>query len=266
MSEAAAPHPCPSCGSSAARKLGIAGVCHLWRCGKCRLVFVDRSLWRDPYAQADYYAPQFQPEILYPLKPRATDRDRINSVLKHCSSGRFLDYGGGIGRTALAGHDAGFEVTVLDDSAKAITDGETHHPEIRWIRGNRIPDEMPDASQDVVTLFHVLEHLPEPRLTLQSIQRVLRPGGLLIVEVPNWGSHLRRLQGLRWTYVIDHHLNHFDAHSLSQMAVAAGFVKGTLEYRRTFDINERQHWKEPIKALLSHLGFANIMRYSFIKQ
>lgn len=255
---------CPACDATAVAKIGHAGACHLWRCA-CGLVFADRATWRDPYSSRDYYDPANQPAEAYPLLVTATERDRIASVRRFIQTGRLLDFGGGIGKTALAAHVAGFSALVLEDSHKAVSDGKTHHPEIAWLEGKTIPDSIADGSLDVVTLFHVLEHLTDPRSTLKQIHRKLRPGGLLVIEVPNWSSHMRRLRGLRWQFVLDHHVNHFTAGSLTSVVEKAGFERRAVEFRRTFAINETQSWKEPLKQLLCLLGFGDILRCAFVK-
>lgn len=255
---------CPACDASAATAIGRAGVCDLWRCA-CGLVFADRATWRDPYSAQDYYDPANQPAERYPLQVTATERDRIASVRRFSQTGRLLDFGGGIGRTALAAHAAGFQAVVLEDSHKAVNDGQTHHPEIEWLESKTIPDTIADGSLDVITLFHVLEHLTEPRSVLTQLHRKLRPGGLLVIEVPNWGSHLRRLRGLRWQFVLDHHVNHFTAASLTSLVEKIGFKRSAVEFRRTFAINEAQAWKESLKQLLCMLGFGDILRCSFLK-
>jgi 2-polyprenyl-3-methyl-5-hydroxy-6-metoxy-1,4-benzoquinol methylase len=255
---------CPACDASAVADLGHAGVCHLWRCA-CGLVFADRATWRDPYSNKDYYDPANQPEENYPLRITATERDRIASVRRFVRNGRLLDFGGGIGKTALAAHAAGFSAIVLEDSHKAVSDGMAHHPEIVWLEGRTIHDSIGDGSLDVITLFHVLEHLPDLQTTLAQLHRKLRPGGLLVIEVPNWGSHMRRLRGLQWEFVLDHHVNHFTAASLTRLVENTGFKRAAVEFRRTFAINEAQTWKEPLKKLLCILGFGDILRCSFLK-
>lgn len=258
------PPSCPACQTPATRLLGQAGVCKLWECAACGLVFADRRVWRDPYLDKDYYDPENQPAESYPLHPSATDRDRIATVRRFVTGGRLLDFGGGIGRTALAALEAGFRPLVLEDSQKAVEDGRRHHPEIEWIQARALPAEL--TGLDAVTLFHVLEHLLEPAEALRSIHQALKPGGVLVVEVPHWGSLMRRWRGLRWLYVLDHHVNHFTAASLTRLASGCGFQRVAVEYRRTFAVNERQRWKEPLKRLLCLLGFADILRCTFVKQ
>lgn len=256
---------CPVCNTRDSRLVGIAGACELWQCRPCGLVFADRNTWRDPYSDKDYYDPANQPAESYPLQVTATERDRIATVQRFVPTGRLLDFGGGIGRTALAAHAAGFAAIVLEDSHKAVSDGKTHHPEIEWLEAKTIPDSIADGSLDVITLFHVLEHLTDPCAALAQIHRKLRPGGLLVIEVPNWGSHMRRLRGLRWQFVLDHHVNHFTAASLTRLVEKSGFQRAAVEFRRTFAINEIQPWKETAKKLLCLLGFGDILRCSFLK-
>lgn len=255
---------CPACDVPAAAEIGRAGVCDLWRCA-CGLVFADRATWCDPYVASDYYDPANQPAESYPLQITATERDRIASVRRFQQSGRLLDFGGGTGKTALAAHEAGFAAIVLEDSHNAVSEGQAHHPEIEWHEGREIPASIADGSLDVITLFHVLEHLPDLQSAAGQLRRKLRPGGLLVIEVPNWGGHMRRLRGLRWQYVLDHHVNHFTKTSLTRLVENHGFTLATAEFRRTFAVNETHPWKEPLKKWLCLIGFGDILRCSYLK-
>jgi 2-polyprenyl-3-methyl-5-hydroxy-6-metoxy-1,4-benzoquinol methylase len=77
---------------------------------------------------------------------------------------------------------------------------------------------LPDAEVDVVILWHVLEHVPEPSSLLGEIARVLRPGGTLLVAVPNFGSFEARLTKWRWFHLdVPRHLNHSTRMSLEKM-------------------------------------------------
>ena len=61
-------------------------------------------------------------------------------------------------------------------------------PEITLKQGVLEAGDFPDESMDAVTLFHVFEHLPEPAKTLEIVDRVLKPGGLLVLSMPNINS------------------------------------------------------------------------------
>ena len=58
--------------------------------------------------------------------------------------------------------------------------------------------QWPSEHFDVVTLWDVLEHVPDPMATLRETHRVLRPGGIVLARVPNGGSWEARLFGLTW--------------------------------------------------------------------
>jgi len=79
-------------------------------------------------------------------------------------------------------------------------------------------------TMDVVTIWHVLEHCHSPTRALSSIHRMLRPGGLLNLCVPNWGSLQAKLYG-RWWWSCDapRHLYQFTKPTLTRYLERAGF-------------------------------------------
>lgn len=78
-------------------------------------------------------------------------------------------------------------------------------------------------SFDVVTFCHVLEHLADPRAELREARRLLRPGGEILVWVPNYGSLFRRYFGRDWVpYDVPRHLWHFTAPRLAALLSECG--------------------------------------------
>jgi 2-polyprenyl-3-methyl-5-hydroxy-6-metoxy-1,4-benzoquinol methylase len=81
-----------------------------------------------------------------------------------------------------------------------------------------------DESFDVVVMSHSLEHVAEPRADLARVRRLLRPGGLLLVSVPNFGSWQRERFGAEWFALdVPRHRTHFTPRSLAHALQGEGF-------------------------------------------
>jgi 2-polyprenyl-3-methyl-5-hydroxy-6-metoxy-1,4-benzoquinol methylase len=82
-----------------------------------------------------------------------------------------------------------------------------------------------DAMFDLVVIWHVLEHLPAPTETIAECRRILKPGGRLIIAVPNFSSAQARWSGPDWFHLDPpRHLYHFPYAALCQMVENAGFA------------------------------------------
>jgi SAM-dependent methyltransferase len=94
------------------------------------------------------------------------------------------------------------------------------------VRSGDLLDAGFDAeSFDVVTMYETLEHVYHPKATLEEARRILKPGGRLLVEVPDFGSPLRRLFGRFWfPLMVPSHLHHFTKDSLRRVVSAAGLT------------------------------------------
>jgi predicted SAM-dependent methyltransferase/ribosomal protein L37AE/L43A len=190
-----------------------------------------------------------------------TELTRVEYVLPYIKSGKWLDIGGSFGYTALAAMGNGFEASVLEVNPQHIKYGKLCRPEITWIQSITIPNEILDEYYDVVSMCHVLEHIPEPKESIQNVDRILKKSGYLYIEVPNWGSILRKIKKMNWYYLGDKsHINHFDINTLRNLVESVGFKFKKYEYQRSFSVNEIQVWKEPVKKFVSKLGFGNVLR------
>jgi SAM-dependent methyltransferase len=118
--------------------------------------------------------------------------------------------------------DRGFEVHGVEISAEA-TRGADSRAEIR-IAPHLADARYGDHFFDTVIIWHVLEHLHDPRGVLEEIHRILRPGGKLIVAVPNLSSLQARWTGPAWFHLdLPRHLYHFSLRSLEELIERAGF-------------------------------------------
>lgn len=112
---------------------------------------------------------------------------------------RVLDVGAGAGRLVEDLRRRGYDAAGIEPSARSSAiAGAAGRPVVQ-----RPIEEHEDSGLDAAVLWHVLEHLDDPAAALKRVAGWLRPGGLLLVGVPNVASWQARIAGPAWL--------HFDA-------------------------------------------------------
>lgn len=149
------------------------------------------------------------------------------------------------------GFDATFMRSVLTDVRTAtlvdvaLAPDLVEHPKVRAIEG-QLPealDVVDDQTLDVVLCMSVIEHLWEPDRTMAQMHRVLKPGGVLAVNVPSWLGK-RALEysafklGLSPADEMDDHKMYYDPRDLWPLMVRAGFAPHVIRcFRHKFGLN-----------------------------
>jgi len=115
--------------------------------------------------------------------------DRMRRVLDLIEGERLLDIGcyvGGFAKAFAEQHPSG-SVTAIDYDPESVRIARVLHPEMAnsFLRMSVYELDLPDGSMDCVTFQEVIEHLEGAALAVKEINRVLRPGGALIVTTPN---------------------------------------------------------------------------------
>ncbi len=120
----------------------------------------------------------------------------------------------------------------------------------------------PEAYFDFVVLWHVLEHLPAPGQTLQLLAKLLKPGGVLYLEVPSLSSWQAQLSGRNWFHLDpDRHLFHFTADGLRQLLGRQHF-----HYLRRATLSLEQGPYGVLQSWLNGLGFRPQKLYRILKR
>jgi SAM-dependent methyltransferase len=155
---------------------------------------------------------------------RLFDRQRLELLEKLAPPGaRVLDVGAGQGRFVAGAIAAGYRAHGIEPSARGIARASAAGAPVSQVRLEEA--EIPAGSLDAVTVWHVLEHLEDPRAGLERIATWLVPGGGLLVGVPNLASFQARLTGPRWYHLdVPRHRTHFTPTGVSLLLNRAGFT------------------------------------------
>ena len=135
-----------------------------------------------------------------------------------------LDVGCGSGTLLGLLKHRGFHTTGVDFSAEAAKIAAIENS-VDVAVGSLEDAHFPDQAFDMVTLFHVMEHVSNPRVVLAEVVRVLKPDGVMILQVPNIESWQFKIFGARW-YGLDipRHLIDYSRNSMLKLLADSGFV------------------------------------------
>lgn len=135
---------------------------------------------------------------------------------------RVLDVGCGRGTLLRAFADRGYEIHGIEVSA-AAAQGADPRAKLH-IAGCLQEAALPKGAFDQIVLWHVLEHLPDPVETIDEIHRLLKPGGKVVIAVPNFSSWQARWTGAGWFHLDPpRHLYHFPVEALRRLLEHRGF-------------------------------------------
>ena len=149
-------------------------------------------------------------------KQAVASKRKLVARFSQRQTGHLLDYGCGTGAFLVEMKSAGWQVQGMEpDPGAASRAAELTASVIRN------PDQLaslPEKAFDVVTMWHVLEHVHDLHGTLDHVKRILKQDGILIVAVPNHTSFDARHYAADWAaYDVPRHLHHFSPDSLSKL-------------------------------------------------
>lgn len=143
------------------------------------------------------------------------------------SSGTLLDIGCADGSFLAAMAQLGWDVYGVEPDETAVRRANSRLPMVppRVLHGVLEDADYPGDYFDLITLWHVIEHLPSPLVTLREVRRLLRPRGRVIVLTPRWGSLESLLFGRYWSGLdLPRHLWFFTDRSLQTIIERAGMT------------------------------------------
>jgi 2-polyprenyl-3-methyl-5-hydroxy-6-metoxy-1,4-benzoquinol methylase len=205
----------------------------LYRCVACGFLFTQNfppeSCIESYYETSDYISHSDTKKGVvnraYHIVRSYMLRRKARLVMRetHLSTGSLLDIGTGTGYFADTMRREGWRVEAIEKSAQARAFAKEHfdldiHPD------EALHHYSPE-SFDVVTLWHVMEHLEPLDRVWETLDTLLKPTGVLVVAVPNCSSYDAKVYGAYWAaYDVPRHLWHFTPDTMQRWGSKHGFA------------------------------------------
>lgn len=219
----------------------------LLQCRSCGFALTDPV----PISMDRYYPPRYRRfNALAAFVLRRLYLRRVDGWLARLpTTGLALELGSGTGWMLRALRQRGW-LAVGSERTVAVAAAARDAAGVPMFVGDL--DAIRDAPLlDLVIMFHVLEHLADPLAQVRAIARRVKPGGTLILGVPNIASWQSRVVGSRWMHLdVPRHLSHFSPDAIERALRAHGFRIARVDFR-SFE-HDPVGW---VQGGLDRLGF-----------
>jgi 2-polyprenyl-3-methyl-5-hydroxy-6-metoxy-1,4-benzoquinol methylase len=156
-------------------------------------------------------------EKLYKFVREINLKSKLNLINNHSKEkGTILDVGCGTGEFLETCSKNGWNITGVEPNKNAITNSIIKNTTIIYEDVEKLDNK---SEYNVITLWHVLEHLYNPIETLKKLKKHLKESGIIIIAVPNFESYDANLYKEYWAgYDVPRHLYHFSSKSIQTLA------------------------------------------------
>lgn len=187
----------------------------------------------------------------------------IESVVERRPGALLVDVGCFIGAYHAVWRSLGYKTLGVEVNPQAAAYGRDRLG-LDIVTGNLYDAHLSHESVDIVVMRHVLEHLKAPGETLEEVHRILRPGGVVFVEVPNGESFMGLyVLGYRWVgWLPDQHFWHFSRQTLGRLVIEAGLVPCKVKRRSSLQPKPRtrnDHLRNMLFMLCGIVGMGDII-------
>ena len=192
-------------------------------CVRCGLQYVSPRLKAD--AVLEGYAGGSDEQFVSQARGRELTFGKCLDIIERVwrgPRGRLLDIGTGNGSFPYMASKRGWRADGCEPN-RWLCEWAQEHYRLPIRPGTVFDQHYPANSYDVVTLWDVLEHTPDPKREITEAHRLLKNDGLLVVNYPDIGSWIARLMGRSWVFLLDVHLYYFTRTTIAKLLANAGF-------------------------------------------
>ena len=152
-------------------------------------------------------------EKMYHFIKNIALKNKLNLINSQSQKGTLLDIGAGTGDFLVVAKKDGWEITGIEPGEKprniAIQKGVSF--------ANNL-EALADNSFDVITMWHVLEHVPDLEFQIKELKRLIKPNGTILIAVPNFNSFDANYYGKFWAaFDVPRHLWHFSKTAIDKL-------------------------------------------------
>lgn len=234
---------------------GIPGTQRLVTCTDCGMIFESPRYDGEIIVQGYMASQEEGHDSQFPMRVYSFYR----TLKKHARflpppGGKVLDVGTAGGAFLDAAKQYGYDAYGMEPSADLVARGKARGLQIE--QGTIESHGFSPGEFDMVCLWDVIEHLPDPKSALTELKKLLKPDGILLINFPDIGTWQARLAGKRFWWIISVHLHHFTRKSIRNICSRTGFEAFHFQrYWQTLEFGylERMavHYKIPLSALIT---------------
>jgi SAM-dependent methyltransferase len=236
---------------------GIPGTQRLVKCLDCNMIFESPRYDSQTIVNGYMVSREGDHDSQYPMRVFSFYRT-LKKHAKHLPApgARVLDIGTAGGAFLDAAKQFGYDAYGMEPSADLVDRGTARGLQIE--QGTIENHTFGRESFDLVCLWDVIEHLPDPKSSLVEIRNLLKPNGILLINYPDIGTWQAKLAGKRFWWILSVHLHHFTRASIRNICSRTGFEAFHFQrYWQTLEFGylERMavHYRIPLTALITRL-------------
>ncbi len=219
-----------------------------YKCNNCGLVFLYPQM--TPEEERIFYEKEYG--VIYSQEKGTTPKDLFEARLPDAKAYFDLakDYLGRSNDCLEIGCASGYFLDTIRNLVQSVTGMETHVELKKYCQniGINMIDNFEKCGEDQfdrIFMFFVLEHLGDPVTYLANLKRILMPGGLLFIEIPNVEDSLLSLYDVPAFvefYYTPAHQFYYSKDTLATVLQKAGFTSFEIKPEQRYDLSNHMHW------------------------
>lgn len=193
------------------------------QCKHCHYVYANPRWSSDDILDA-YTAVEDETYVEEREGRELTFRKHLQDLEKYTGPGNgraILDVGAYIGVFVEVAQAAGWDAWGVEPSAWAAQVAQSQGLPV--IHGTQDAPDLQGKQFDVITMWDVIEHVPDPSAEMQKAFHLLKPGGWLVLHTMDIDSLTARIMGSRWPWFMDMHIHYFSQKTMAKMLEKNGF-------------------------------------------